>query len=171
LKAVCTAEQDFIMYIARTFAALFSALMFVPASGASGQTLSPGETMIRGSAPVTFRVAVKVSNLMPDVTHVRVNCVLHRGAMPIVRGETTSLISSSGNFNSVVTVPVNILYPNQTEVKISQATNYNCSMQLINDTNPPQVWAPDRANVPMWAQPKPGAAFVKSISGSFPPKQ
>jgi hypothetical protein len=159
------------MRAAHTFAALLCTLVFVPVTGASGQALSPGETMIRGSAPVTLKVAVKVSNLMPDVAHVRVHCILHQGAMPIVRGETTSQIPSSGNFDGVVTVPVNILYPNQTEVKISQATNYNCTMQLLNNANPPQVWAPDRANAPVWAQPKAGSAFAKSIGGAFPPKQ
>jgi len=158
------------MRTTHTFAALLFALIFAPVTGASGQSLSPGETMIRGSAPVTFKVAVKILNLMPDVAHVRVHCYLHQGAMPIVRGETTSQIPSSGNFDSVVTVPVNILYSNQTEVKISQATNYNCSMQLLNNGNPPQVWAPDRANAPVWAQPKAGTPFTKLISGKFPPR-
>jgi hypothetical protein len=166
-----TAAEIFVMRTACPFAALFGALVLVPVTGASGQTLAPGETMIRGSAPVTFKVAVKISNLMPDVAHVRVHCVLQRGAMPIVHGETTSLVSSSGNFDSVVTVPVNVLYPNQTEVRILQATNYNCSMQLLNNGNPPQVWTPDRANAPVWAQPGSRAAFVKSIGGAFPPKQ
>jgi hypothetical protein len=159
------------MRIARTFALMFGALLLVPTMGARGQSLAPGETMIRGSAPVTFKVAVKISNLMPDVAHVRVHCILHQGAVPIVHGETISQVSTSGNFESVVTVPVNILYPGQTEVKISQATNYNCSFQLLNNGNPPQVWAPDKANAPVWAQPKPGSAFAKSISGTFPPKQ
>ena len=158
------------MCTVRTFAALLGALV-VSATAAHAQTLGPGETMIRGSAPVTFSVAVKISNLMPDVANVRVHCVLRQGATPIVHGETTSLVSSSGNFDSVVTVPVNILYPNQTEVKISQATHYNCSMQLLNNGNPPQVWAPDKADAPVWAQPKAGTAFVKNISGTFPPKQ
>jgi hypothetical protein len=166
-----TAAEEFVMRTARIFAALFGALIFAPVTGASGQSLSPGETIIRGSAPVTFKVAVKISNLMPDVAHVRVHCVLHQGTIPIVHGETTSQVSSSGNFDSVVTVPVNILYPNQTEVKISLATNYNCSFQLLNNANPPQVWAPDRTNAPVWAQPKAGSAFAKSIGGVFPPKQ
>ena len=171
MSAVFTAAEEFVMRIARTSAILLGVLMFVPVTGADGQSLAPGETMIRGSAPVTFKVTVKISNLMPDVAHVRVNCVLHQGAVPIVHGETISQVSSSGNFDGVVTVPVNILYPNQTEVKISQATNYNCSMQLLNNGNPPQVWAPDKANAPVWAQPKAGSAFAKSISGAFPPKQ
>jgi hypothetical protein len=154
-----------------TFAALFGALIFLPVSGASGQSLSPGEVMVRGSAPVTFRVAVKVSNMMPDVAHIRVHCIMHQGAAPIAHGYTTTQISSSGNFDSAVTVPVNILYPNQTEVKISQATNYNCSLQLLNNADPPQVWPPDKANAPVWAQPKAGSVFAKSIGGAFPPKQ
>lgn len=155
----------------RSFAALFCALMSVPVTEASGQTLAPGETMVRGSAPVTFKVAVKVSNLMPDVAQVRVHCVLNQGTVPVVHGETTSQISTTGNFDGVVTVPMNILYPNQTDVRISQANNYNCSLQLLNNATPPQVWAPDKANVPVWAQPKPGADFAKTISGKFPPKQ
>src|SRR5262245_33401511 len=73
----------------------------LPATGASGQSIAPGETMVRGSAPVTFKVAVKVSNLMPDVAQVRVNCVLLQGGVPIIHGETTSQISSSGNFDGV----------------------------------------------------------------------
>jgi hypothetical protein len=150
---------------------LFVWLMLGPLADATAQSLSPGETMVRGSAPVTFRVAVKITNLMPDVAQVRVNCVLHQGVMPIARGETTSQVSSSGNFDGPVTVPVNILYPNQTELKISQATSYNCNLQLISNGNPPQVWSPDKTNAPVWAQPKSGTKLVKSISGSFPPKQ
>ena len=146
-------------------------LAIIPLSGASAQLLAPGEQMIRGSAPVTFRVAVKVSNLMPDVAQIRVHCVLQQGVVPIVHGETTSQISSSGHFDGVVTVPVNILYPNQSEVKVSHATNYNCSLQLLNNANPPQVWTPDKSNAPVWAQPKTGTVFAKSISGKFPPKQ
>jgi hypothetical protein len=165
------AAEDFVMRTARISAALFGALLIVSATGTHAQTLAPGETMIRGSAPVTFRVAVNISNLMPDVAHVRVHCVLQQGSVPIVHGETTSLVSTSGNFESVVTVPVNILYPNQTEVKISQATSYNCSMQLLNNANPPQVWAPDKTNAPVWAQPKADTPFAKIISGKFPPKQ
>ena len=152
------------------FAAL-CALTFVPVTGAGAQSLSPGEVMVRGSAPVTFRVAVKVSNLMPDVAHIRVHCILHQGAAPIAHGYTTTQISSSGNFDSTVTVPVNILYPNQTEVRISQANNYNCSLQLLNTADPPQVWPPDKTNAPVWAQPKAGSVFAKSIGGVFPPKQ
>ena len=155
----------------RSLIVLFCALQFVPVTGASAQLLGPGETVVRGSAPVTFKVAVKVSNLMPEVAQVRVHCVLLQGGVPIIHGETTSQISSSGNFDGVVTVPVNILYPNQTEVKISQATNYNCSLQLLSNATPPQMWAPDKANAPVWAQPKAGAAFVKNIGGTFPPKQ
>lgn len=138
---------------------------------AAAQVLAPGEAMLRGSPPVTFRVAVKVSNLMPDVTHVRVNCVLQQAATPIVRGETTAQVSSSGNFDGMVTVPVNILYPNQTEDKISLVNNYNCALQLVNNADPPQVWAPDRTNAPIWSQPKPGSVFVKNIGGRFPPKR
>jgi hypothetical protein len=163
--------EDFVMRITRTFAALFCALIFLPVTGASGQSLSPGEVMVRGSAPVTFKVAVKVSNLMPDVAHIRVHCILHQGVAPIAHGYTTTQISSSGNFDSAVTVPVNILYPNQTEVRISQANNYNCSLQLLNNADPPQVWPPDKTNAPVWAQPKAGTAFAKSIGGIFPPKQ
>jgi len=159
------------MRTALAIIAMFGVLIFVPVTGANAQSLMPGETMIRGSAPVTFKVAVKISNLMPDVAQVRVQCALHQGAMPIAHGETTSQVSSSGNFDSLVTVPVNVLYPNQSEVKISQATNYNCSMQLLNNGNPPQVWSPDKSNAPVWAQPKPGSVFAKSISGKFPPKQ
>ncbi len=150
---------------------LISTLAATPLAGAAAQSLAPGEAMVRGSAPVTFRVAVKVSNLMPDVTHVRVHCVLQQGATPIVHGETTTQVSSSGNFDGVVTVPVNILYPNQSEAKISQVTNYNCALHLVNNANPPQVWAPDRTNAPVWAQPKPGTTFVKNIGGKFPPKR
>ena len=146
-------------------------LTFVPVTGAGAQSLSPGEVMVRGSAPVTFRVAVKVSNLMPDVAHIRVHCIVHQGAAPIAHGYTTTQISSSGNFDSTVTVPVNILYPSQTEVKISQANNYNCSLQLLNNADPPQVWPPDKTNAPVWAQPKAGSVFAKSIGGKFPPKQ
>lgn len=151
-------------------ALLCGVLMLVPLS-AGGQTLAPGETMIRGSAPVTFRVSVKVSNLMPEVAHVRVRCVLQQGGIPIVHGETTTQVSSSGNFDGTVTVPVNILYPNQTELRVAQATNYNCALQLISNGNPPQVWAPDKTNAPVWAQPKGGSTFASTISGKFPPKQ
>jgi hypothetical protein len=150
---------------------LSDALMIALAGGASAQVLGPDETMIRGSAPVTFRVAVKLANLMPDVGHVRVHCVLLQGPTPLAHGHTTSLVTASGNFDSVVTVPVNILYPNQTEAKLSQANKYTCSMLLLNNSTPSQAWTPDRANVPVWAQPKAGTAFVKSISGIFPPKQ
>jgi len=80
--------------------------LMLPMAGANGQSLNPGEVMVRGSAPVTFRVAVKVSNLMPDVAHVRVHCVLHQGTVPIAHGYTTTQISSSGNFDSTVTVPM-----------------------------------------------------------------
>lgn len=138
---------------------------------AAAQALAPGEVMVRGSPPVTFRVAVKVSKLMPDVTHVRVRCVLQHGATPIVHGETTTQVSASGNFDGVVTVPVNILYPNQSEAKISQANHYNCALHLVNNADPPQVWAPDRVNAPVWAQPKPGTTFVKTIGGKFPPQR
>jgi hypothetical protein len=154
-----------------SFAALIGASVIAAAGNAHGQALAPGEMMVRGSAPVTFRVAVKVSNLMPDVAHVRVHCMLLLGAIPIAHGETTTQVSSSGNFDGTVTVPVNVLYPNQTEVKISQATRYDCALQLLNNANPPQVWAPDKANAPVWAQPKPGSAFARTISGPFPPKQ
>jgi hypothetical protein len=159
------------MQTVRTIAVLICALTLARTPGASGQTLAPGEAMVRGSAPVTFRVAVKVANLMPDVTHVRVHCVLHHGGIPIIHGETTSQVSSSGNFDGIVTVPVNILYPNQAETTISKATNYNCALQLLNNANPPQVWEPDRANVPVWAQPKAGSAFTKNIGGAFPPRR
>ena len=152
-------------------AGLFCALTCVSVGAANGQSLNPGETMVRGSAPVTFKVAVKVSNLMPDVAHIRVHCILHQGSAPIAHGYTTTQISSSGNFDSTVTVPVNILYPNQSEVKISQANNYNCSLQLLSNADPPQVWAPDKTNAPVWAQPKADAVFAKSIGGKFPPKQ
>jgi hypothetical protein len=139
--------------------------------GASGETLAPGETMIRGSAPVTFRVAVKVSNLMPEVAQIRVHCSLQHGAVPIAHGETTTQVSTSGNFDGVVTVPVNILYPNQNETRVAQANSYNCALQLISNGNPPQVWAPDKSNAPVWAQPKGGSVFANSISGKFPSKQ
>ena len=153
-----------------TFTGLLCTLLFALVTEASGQMLNPGETMVRGTAPVTFKVAVKVSSLMPDVAHIRVHCVLHQGTVPIAHGYTTTQISSSGNFDSTVTVPVNILYPNQTEVRISQANTYNCSLQLLNNAEPPQVWAPDKANAPVWAQPKGGTDFAKSIGGKFPPK-
>ena len=140
-------------------------------AGAGGETLAPGETMIRGSAPVTFRVAVKVSNLMPEVAQIRVQCSLQHGAIPIAHGETTTQVSTSGHFDGVVTVPVNILYPNQTEMRVSQANSYNCALQLVSNGNPPQVWAPDKSNAPVWAQPKGGSVFAGTISGKFPPKQ
>jgi hypothetical protein len=159
------------MRTSRSLAVVVAMLVATPLGGAAAQALAPGEVMVRGSPPVTFRVAVKVLNLMPDVTHVRVHCVLQQGATPIVHGETTAQVSSSGNFDGVVTVPVNILYPNQLEAKISQVTNYNCALHLVNNGNPPQVWAPDRANAPVWAQPKPGTTFVKTIGGKFPPKR
>lgn len=155
----------------RSFVVLFCALLFAPVTEASAQLLGPGETMVRGSAPVTFKVAVKVTNLMPEVAQVRVHCVLLQGGVPIIHGETTSQIASSGNFDGVVTVPVNILYPNQTEVKVSQATNYNCSLQLLSNATPPQAWTPDKSNAPVWAQPKAGTSFIKNIGGTFPPKQ
>jgi hypothetical protein len=163
--------EDFVMRISRLFTVVLCALIFMPATGSRGQSLNPGEMMVRGSAPVTFKVAVKVSNLMPDVAHIRVHCILHQGAAPIAHGYTTTQISSSGNFDSTVTVPVNILYPNQSEVRISQANSYNCSLQLLNNVDPPQVWAPDKTNAPVWAQPKADAVFAKSIGGKFPPKQ
>ncbi len=159
------------MQTMRRLVILAAALVAMPCGGAAAQALAPGEVMVRGSPPVTFRVAVKVSNLMPDVTHVRVHCVLQQGATPIVHGETLTQVSSSGNFDGVVTVPVNVLYPNQSEAKISQVTNYNCALHLVNGANPPQVWAPDRTNAPVWAQPKPGTTFVKNIGGKFPPKR
>lgn len=171
MKAELIKAEKFAMRIAHVVTVMFGALLFLPATGASAETLGPGEMMVRGSAPVTFKVAVKLSNLMPDVAHVRVHCVLHQGAVPIVHGETTSQVPSSGNFDSVVTVPLNVLYPNQTEVKILQATSYNCALQLLNNGNPPQVWAPDKTNAPVWAQPKPGTAFAGNIGGKFPPKQ
>jgi hypothetical protein len=169
MKIVFASVEGLIMRNVRSFVVLFCALLSVTA--ANGQSIGPGETIVRGSAPVTFKVAVKVSNLMPDVAQVRVNCVLLQGGVPIVHGETTTQIASSGNFDGVVTVPLNILYPNQTEVKISQATNYNCSLQLLSNSTPPQVWAPDKTNAPVWAQPKTGTAFVKNVGGTFPPKQ
>src|SRR5262249_37294847 len=141
------------------------------AAGAQAQSLNPGETMIRGSAPVTFRVAVKVSNLMPDVAHVRVHCVLQHGGIPGAHGETTSHGSTSGQFDGVVTVPGHILYPNQTEARIAQATKYDCALQLLNNANPPQVWTPDKTNAPVWAQPRAGSQFTRNIGGTFPPKQ
>jgi hypothetical protein len=165
-----TAELH-IMRNTSSIAVLFGALLLMPGPLAHAQLLGPGEMMVRGSAPVTFKVAVKLASLMPDVAHVRVHCVLQQGSVPIAHGETTSQVSSSGHFDSVVTVPVNILYPNQTEAKVSMATQYNCSLQLLNNSNPPQVWAPDKANVPVWAQPKTGTPFAKRISGTFPPKQ
>ena len=171
MKAALAAVEDFAMRISCLRAAMSCALLLAPLTGAVGQSLSPGETMVRGSSPVTFKVAVKVANLMPDVAHLRVHCILHQGAVPIAHGYTTTQISSSGNFDSTVTVPVNILYPSQTEVKISQANAYNCSLQLLNNADPPQVWPPDKTNAPVWAQPKSGTVFAKSISGKFPPKQ
>jgi hypothetical protein len=170
VKAVLAAVEDFVMRTAFIRTALLFVLVSVPMTGASGQSLSPGETMVRGSSPVTFKVAVKVANLMPDVAHIRVHCILHQGTVQIAHGYTTTQISSSGNFDSTVTVPVNILYPNQTEVKISQANSYNCSLQLLNNADPPQVWPPDKTNAPVWAQPKAGSIFAKSIGGKFPPK-
>jgi hypothetical protein len=169
MHAALASMENIIMRTMRPLVVLFCAL--VPVTGASAQSLGPGETMVRGSAPVTFKVAVKVANLMPDVAQVRVNCVLLQGGVPIAHGETTSQISSSGHFDGVVTVPVNILYPNQTEVKISQATNYNCSLQLLSNATPPLAWTPDKTNAPVWAQPKAGTQFVKNIGGTFPPKQ
>ena len=154
----------------KRFSVVF-ALLFMATNGAKAQTLAPAETMVRGSAPVTFRVSVKVSNLMPDVAQVRVHCVLQQGTVPIAHGETTSQIATSGNFDGVVTVPVNILYPNQSEPRISQANSYSCSLQLLNNATPPQVWTPDKANVPVWAQPKAGTQFTNTITGKFPPKQ
>ncbi len=171
MKAVLTAVEDFVTRTTLRLTAAFCALMIAPMTGANGQSLSPGETMVRGSSPVTFKVAVKVANLMPDVAHVRVHCILHQGAVPIAHGYTTTQISSSGNFDSTVTVPVNIVYPSQTEMKISQANTYNCSLQLLNNADPPQVWPPDKTNAPVWAQPKAGSVFAKSIGGKFPPKQ
>jgi hypothetical protein len=141
------------------------------AAAARAETLAPGEVMIRGSAPITFRVAVKVSNLMPEVAQIRVRCSLQHGTVPIVHGETTTQVSTAGNFEGVVTVPVNILYPNQNETRVAQVNNYNCALQLVSNGNPPQVWAPDKSNAPVWAQPKGGSVFANSISGKFPPKQ
>ena len=138
--------------------------------GAAAETLAPGEVMIRGSAPVTFQVTVKVSNLMPEVAHIRVRCSLQHGTVPVAHGETTALVSASGNFDGVVTVPVNVLYPNQSETRMSQVNSYNCALQLVSNGNPPQVWAPDKNNAPVWAQPKGGSVFANSISGKFPPK-
>jgi hypothetical protein len=171
VKAVLTAVEDFVTRTTLMLTALSCALTFLPMTGASGQSLSPGETMVRGSSPVTFKVAVKVANLMSDVAHIRVHCILHQGATPIAHGYTTTQISSSGNFDSTVTVPVNILYPSQTEVRISQASSYSCSLQLLNNADPPQVWPPDKTNAPVWAQPKAGTVFAKTIGGKFPPKQ
>lgn len=144
---------------------------FLMTAVARAETLAPGEVMIRGSAPITFRVGVKVSNLMPEVAHIRVRCSLQHGSVPIVHGETTAQVSTSGNFEGVVTVPVNILYPNQNETRVAQVNNYNCALQLVSNGNPPQVWAPDKSNAPVWAQPKGGSAFASTITGRFPPKQ
>jgi len=145
-------------------------VILMPAA-ARAETLAPGEVMIRGSAPITFRVGVKVSNLMPEVAQIRVRCSLQHGSVPVVHGETTAQVSTSGNFEGVVTVPVNILYPNQNETRVAQVNSYNCALQLVSNGNPPQVWAPDKSNAPVWAQPKGGSVFANSISGKFPPKQ
>ena len=164
------------MRTGRTSAALACALtitwmMAALVTGARGQSLGPGETMIQGTPPVTFQVAVKVSNLMPEVENIRVHCIVQQStAAPIMHGYTTTQIPTSGSFDGVVTVPVNILYPNQSVARISQANSYSCVLELVNNGNPPQAWAPDPINAPVWAQPKTGTKLVKSISGTFPPK-
>lgn len=159
------------MRTARNISALVSALIFASITAAGGQILAPGESMIQGTPPVTFRVQVKVANLMPEVENIRVHCIVQQSAAaPIMHGYTTMLVPSSGSFDGAVTVPVNILYPNQSAGRIAQATAYNCALELLNNGNPPQAWGPDPTNAPVWAQPKAGAKLVKSIGGLFPPK-
>src|SRR5262245_11367139 len=117
-----------------------SGIVAVTTMWAQAQMLGPGETMVQGAPPVTFKVAVKVSNLMPDVENIRVHCIVQQSPRSaIMHGYTTMQVPSSGSFDGTVSVPMNILYPNQTEGRISAATAYNCTLELLNNGNPPQA--------------------------------
>ena len=115
-------------------------------------------------APVTFNVAVKVSNLTADVKDVAVKCSItaHDGSA-FATGEGQSLPLTGGAFDGTVTVPVAGSYT------VQQATEggWECDLYLVDTNN-------DEAKVtmeggPAWAKPGPGPLPVIAIVGGFVP--
>lgn len=144
--------------------AIAAGLGVVSMSGASSASLAAT------SAPVTLNVAVKVSNLMPEVTDVAVKCVLKASDGPNLStgngmGESKAPVAD-GAFDGKITVPITGNYTLET-LKINNKTYWACGLFLINaDGSEVRAGA---TSSPVWAQGVTTAPMVGGIYGDFPP--
>lgn len=122
------------------------------------------------SVPVTLNVAVKVSNLMPEVTDVAVKCTLKNSDGPSLTsgngtGEGKAPVAD-GAFDGKVTVPITGNYTLET-LKINNKTYWACGLFLINaDGSEVRAGA---TSSPVWAQGVATAPLIGGIYGDFPP--
>lgn len=125
-------------------------------------------------ALTTFRVAVDVHSLLPEVAKIRVICVVGANTLDnrdlIGQGINEVAPNAVGSFNGQVPVAV-MPWPGRTAADLQRATKYACHMQLIHTNGVVghlMVYDPAR---PPWTVPKPGTPFTWGIEGPFPPPE
>jgi hypothetical protein len=162
------------MLISQKLAAVAAALAFaapMPAFCQTSPALGPGDTLVPGVAPITLKVSVNVAGLTPVIAKIVVSCLVASSSGDgIAKGEASIAPDRSGNFNGVVSVPINILGNHQTIAAFSQVGMYFCSLGLQDRSMPPVQTSAGVSGAPQWAQPKSGTPFTGSIQGSIPPK-
>lgn len=118
--------------------------------------------------PLTFNVAVKVTNLLAEVTDVAVKCsLIDNTASRYASGEAQAPVVSGG-FDGVIPVAINGAFTVQ-QLLAKQQLTWECDLFAVNVDGSEQLVG--GLSSPPWSAAAAGDKTVNAIGGDFPPGQ
>jgi hypothetical protein len=142
-------------------------LAFRVAALALGAVLLPAAA--GADTPLTFNVAVKVSNMLPEVEAVAVKCsVTNVSSGKVATGEGAAQLTG-GAFDGVVTVAMTTTQTAQQLLNPSPPLGWECDLFAVNANGSEVLVARPGSTSIQWAAAAAGSQPVNAIGGDFPP--